>query len=303
MPSQIVAQNQFPANQNSTYNRWTPPNTQNTNPQLTRDFGSQFNPQNSLTDDQSLPIKANFPESALPFDAGVRTADFEAPVLDANGTMASKIDSAAATMGEWKDIAGEKASSWFSGLSSEGNWMQDIKGFFKSSGTSKVIGSLALVLGFYFLFVWVTRKLNPLGNAGLPSEVLEVLGQVPFGPKRSLQMVRLGPKLLLLLNSPEGTQPLGEITDPEEVEYLASLCQKKTSPRPTRRSPEPRMSLSTQAASLATQALPQSVTQNITQSIPQSAPQSAPQGIGTTNLNDVIRLLQQANSPNHSFEA
>ena len=28
-----------------------------------------------------------------------------------------------------------------------------------------------------------------------------------------------------LINSPEGTHPIGEITDPEEVEYLASLCQ------------------------------------------------------------------------------
>ena len=105
----------------------------------------------------------------------------------------------------------------------EGQWQDKFKSYFHNFDVGRMLGSLALVLGGYFSLVWVSRHLG--GNGKVPSEVLEVLGQVPFGPKKQLQIVRLGSKLLLLINSPEGTHPIGEITDPEEVEYLASLCQ------------------------------------------------------------------------------
>ena len=88
----------------------------------------------------------------------------------------------------------------------------------------KVFGSLAIVLGIYFGFVWLTRRFGGKRNSGLPSEVVEVMGHIPFGPKKNLQLIRLGTKLLLLINGPEGTHPIGEITNPEEVEYLAGLC-------------------------------------------------------------------------------
>ena len=61
-------------------------------------------------------------------------------------------------------------------------------------------------------------------RTGLPSEVLEVIGQTSFGPRRTLQLVRLGNKLLLILNSPEGTHPIGEVTDAEEVEHITRVC-------------------------------------------------------------------------------
>ena len=108
----------------------------------------------------------------------------------------------------------QSASSWFGGLKKQAHDVQ----------LPKVIGSLAIVLGGYLGFVWLTRKMGGNANHGLPQEVVEVLGHTPFGAKKTLQLVRLGSKLLLLMNSPEGTQSIGEITDPHEVEYLISLC-------------------------------------------------------------------------------
>ena len=115
-------------------------------------------------------------------------------------------------------------SSTFQKQWQEGQWQDKFKSYFQNFDVGRMLGSLALVLGGYFSLVWVSRQFGG-GNGKVPSEVLEILGQVPFGPKKQLQIVRLGSKLLLLINSPEGTHPIGEITDPEEVEYLASLCQ------------------------------------------------------------------------------
>ena len=103
---------------------------------------------------------------------------------------------------------------------------------------ARMLGSLAIVLGSYFGLVWVLRKLGPTASRGLPSEVVEVLGATPFGPKKHLQVIRLGSKLLLLINSPEGSQLIGEVSDPEEVEYLASLCNVKRRGQPRKRSME-----------------------------------------------------------------
>ena len=104
------------------------------------------------------------------------------------------------------------------------NWIQQLQTQAEQIQLGKVLSSLAIVLGGYFGFVWLTRKISPSGSHHLPREVLEILGQTPYGPRKSLQLVRLGSKLLLLLNGPEGTHTIGEITDPHEVEYLSSVC-------------------------------------------------------------------------------
>ena len=122
--------------------------------------------------------------------------------------------------------AGQMFSSVSSSLKTkweEGNWQDKFGSYFHNFDAARMIGSLALVLGGYFGLVWFSRQFGG-GNGKVPQEVVEVLGQTPFGPKKQLQIVRLGSKLLLLINGPEGTHPIGEITDPQEVEYLASLC-------------------------------------------------------------------------------
>ena len=146
----------------------------------------------------------------------------EAPKLDratlndSGPSLAGVVDSMQTT---GKDLLGK-----FQG---DGNWGQRIAAFVgvdENGRFKKVFGSLAVVVGGYLGLVALMRKFNFTGSRKIPAEVIEVIGSAPFGPRKDLQLVRLGSKLLLLMNSPEGTHPVGEITDPEEVDYLISLC-------------------------------------------------------------------------------
>ena len=271
----------------SSLSGWTPPNTAGV---AYRNNGSTTAGFNVPSANQ--PPGVSFPESIAPFETGIRTANYEAPDVATDVSITDRIDGAAATFSKWKDIASEKASTFLDGAKQEGGWLNKIQTFIGTSDVKKMVGSLALVLGLYFAFVWVMRKLNLGGNAGLPSDVVEVLGQVPFGARRSLQLVRLGTKVLLLLNSPEGTQPLGEISNPDEVEHLVSLCRGKRKPR----SKQP------------THAVQQAVTQitggNVLPNTTQPTAQPSIGNVGTTSLNEVIQILQQAAAPKRTvFEA
>lgn len=114
---------------------------------------------------------------------------------------------------------------------SPADWTADLQGQFNKIQWPKVLSSLAIVVGGYFGFVWFMRKLNPKMNSGLPSEVFELIGTTRLNAKQTLQLVRLGSKLLLLVHGDEGTHPIAEITDPGEVEHLTELCSNRTSSR------------------------------------------------------------------------
>ncbi|MDG1873015.1 MAG: flagellar biosynthetic protein FliO [Mariniblastus sp.] len=249
--------------------QWTAPNSNPPN----------LPPQASHTSPPANNSNVTFPESLTPYGGGVRPAGFESPIVEPKsiGSFESKIDGAAETLSKWKDLAGEKTTGFFNSLQQDGNWLKEAQTTVGSSEISKMLGSLALVLGLYFAFVWIMRKLNPNGSTGLPLEVIEVLGQVPFGNRKNLQLVRLGSKLLLLMNSAEGTQPIGEITDPAEVDYLASLCPGHRPRRTNQLNRSPRPARIQSAAETPT------------------SDSSAHRAIGPTNLNDVIQILQNAN--------
>lgn len=88
-----------------------------------------------------------------------------------------------------------------------------------------VIGSLAVVLGLFFVFAWALRRTAPRGSVALPSEVFEVLGRAPLAGRQEVHLVRCGAKLLLVSVTPAGAETLTEITEPAEVDRLAGLCQ------------------------------------------------------------------------------
>lgn len=156
-------------------------------------------------------------------DESVRPADFQRelaiPKLSATENLSLKNE---------PDTAENEGSSSPFAIN---DWLNTFSKQTRDVDFLKVASSLAIVIGGYLIFVWLTRKLGATGSTGLPSEVVEVLGQTHFGQKKQLQLVRLGSKLLLLLNSYDGTtQTIGEITDPHEVDYLTSVCgNKKTS--------------------------------------------------------------------------
>ena len=87
-------------------------------------------------------------------------------------------------------------------------------------------GSLAAVLGVFFLLVWVLRRAGPPGPAALPGEAFEVLGRAPLANRQQVHLLRCGSKLLLVSLTPSGAETLTEITDPSEVERLAESCRR-----------------------------------------------------------------------------
>lgn len=87
-----------------------------------------------------------------------------------------------------------------------------------------VLGSLAVVLGLFFLLAWLLKRAAPKTSAALPASVVEPLGRAPLGPRQYVHLLRVGNKLLLVSLSPGGAETLTEITDPVEVDRLAGLC-------------------------------------------------------------------------------
>lgn len=86
-------------------------------------------------------------------------------------------------------------------------------------------GSLAMVLGLFLVLAWVARRASPNHMARLPKEVFDVLGRAPLSGRQQVHLLRCGSKLLLVSVTPTGTETLTEITDPQEVDRLAGLCQ------------------------------------------------------------------------------
>ena len=59
-------------------------------------------------------------------------------------------------------------------------------------------GSLAVVLGIFFLVVWLLRRASPDGLGALPGEAFEVLGRAALANRQQAQLLRCGNKLLLV---------------------------------------------------------------------------------------------------------
>lgn len=89
-----------------------------------------------------------------------------------------------------------------------------------------VASSLAIVLGLFLAVVWCSRRLAPPGMAALPREAVELLGRAPLAGRQTMQLIRVGNRLLLVALSAGGAETLTEITDPVEVEHLAGLCRR-----------------------------------------------------------------------------
>lgn len=85
--------------------------------------------------------------------------------------------------------------------------------------------SLAVVLCFFLLVAWLVKKSQPNSFLKLPGDVVQVMGRTPMAPRQQMYVVRFGSKLLLISHQPGQTQTLGEITDADEVQRLAGLCE------------------------------------------------------------------------------
>jgi flagellar biogenesis protein FliO len=87
------------------------------------------------------------------------------------------------------------------------------------------IGGLALVLGVFFVIVWLLKRHSPAALGGLPPEVFEILGCGRFDARHQVQLVRCGGKLLFVCLGANAVSTLTEIAEPAEVERLEGLCR------------------------------------------------------------------------------
>lgn len=86
-------------------------------------------------------------------------------------------------------------------------------------------GALGLVLMLIFGLARAGRQRRAGGPGTLNDAVFEVLGTRRLTVKQSLQLVRIGSRILVLGVSDSGIETLSEITDPREVEHLADACR------------------------------------------------------------------------------
>lgn len=88
-----------------------------------------------------------------------------------------------------------------------------------------VVTSLSIVLGAFFLFVWITRKTPGATTTRLPTEAVDLLGTTTLPGRQQLQLLRVGRKLVLLSIHSHEVRCVTEVTDPVEVDHLCQLCQ------------------------------------------------------------------------------
>ncbi len=98
------------------------------------------------------------------------------------------------------------------------------------AGLTSSIWKTAVILGVVCLGLFVVARLlgrrRGMFAGGLPGEVIEVLGRTRLDGHHSIQLVRCGPRVLVL--STDGSGPLStlaEISDPDEVNLLVDLCR------------------------------------------------------------------------------
>lgn len=88
-------------------------------------------------------------------------------------------------------------------------------------------GTLFLVLGAFFLFVILLRKVGPKTGGGLPREALENVGRHALNQKLQLNLIRLGHRLILIAVTPDGcVETITEVDRPDEVAQILGMCRK-----------------------------------------------------------------------------
>jgi flagellar biogenesis protein FliO len=91
------------------------------------------------------------------------------------------------------------------------------------------LSSLGLVIALILVIAKVWKKHGPLVVETVPADALELLGKRHIDQRQTVYLMRLGSRILVLGSSAAGLQPLAEVTDPVEVDYLAGLCRRKES--------------------------------------------------------------------------
>lgn len=90
-----------------------------------------------------------------------------------------------------------------------------------------VVSSLAIVLGLFCGFVWLTRKTSGRQGSKLNNELFTVLGTSQIDPRHQAALVKCGDRVLLVALSQTGVSTLTEFTEPGEVNELMARATGK----------------------------------------------------------------------------
>jgi flagellar biogenesis protein FliO len=88
-------------------------------------------------------------------------------------------------------------------------------------------GLLAVMIVAVLAIARLWKKHGPLSTTALPPEAVELLGRKMIDQRNTIQLVRIGSRIVVIGVSPQGLSTLAEIEDPIEVDLLAGLCQKR----------------------------------------------------------------------------
>ncbi|WP_417731940.1 FliO/MopB family protein [Rosistilla oblonga] len=90
-----------------------------------------------------------------------------------------------------------------------------------------VISSLAIVLGLFCGFVWLSRKTSGRQGGALDKELFSVLGTSQIDPRHQAALVKCGDRVLLVALTQTGVTTLTEFTEPGEVNDLLARATGK----------------------------------------------------------------------------
>jgi flagellar biogenesis protein FliO len=109
----------------------------------------------------------------------------------------------------------------------------------KSSALSMVARTgfwLGLVIALICGLVALARKVLPKSAAWGQSQTAELVGRTYLEPKRSVYLLKVGNRVLVVGSAENGLSSLGEITDRTEVDYLTCLARGRLAVAPGRKS-------------------------------------------------------------------
>lgn len=161
-----------------------------------------------------FPPKTNVPSGSRPWsgqsEGGIEPATFRpntsmeaAPLATLNSPTAKSLPSRGAA----KSASGNQRHA----VSSGSIWW--------------TVGALTTVLiAAGITLPWLKRHI-PGAVLPLPESAVQVLGRRPLEPRVSLQLVRIGTRVLVLGVGPDGARTLAEIDDPIEVDVLVGACK------------------------------------------------------------------------------
>lgn len=89
----------------------------------------------------------------------------------------------------------------------------------------RLLAMIGIVTGVVFILMFLMRKFRSDYPKAMPREIFEVLGKGMLGYHQQIYVFRCGNKLFLVAISSLGVEPIGEITDPVEVEFLTRTCR------------------------------------------------------------------------------